>query len=79
MLFYFAVCCFCLVLLEAVLFCICCSMLLYVCLIPYVLLDVAVLLFCVNLLYVGHVVVFSDHVFYLALVCSMLLCFAKCC
>ena len=45
-----------------------------VCLIPYMLLDVAVLLLCLNLFYVGHVVLFSDAV-YVARFC---LYFAAC-
>ena len=79
MLFYVAILCVvCLMLLEAVLFCICCSMLLYGCLIPSMLLDVANLFCCLSLLYVGHVALFPDSLFYLAVCCSVLLYFAKC-
>ena len=70
-------CFFCLVSPEAVLCCICCSMLLYVCLIPARLLDVAGLIVCLSLLCVGHVAVFSDLCLsiwlYVALCCFMLL------
>ena len=62
-----------LIVLKAVLFCMNCSMLLYYCLIPSILLGVAVLLFVRICFMLAMLLYVPDKLFYMALVCPMLL------